>query len=332
MEILKTLEGNVSFANNVIQGDTFLTSQTLSGNVECNGARAMQAYDGPYGATPAEQTQTLATNNLRMTADIVIDPIPSQYIITTDANATANDILNTKTAYVNGQKLTGTLKYDWMGKNPYDMGEIYSLSTTLAQTNYNGWTPSTTAASIVASSTLTDKVVMDLISYDYILLWVSDCQVAYKSTWTASKGSPLRMICVAAQAIFRRPASDTAATQRDFNYNAVQQNIYQASWDYYWSSSSAKALAFTTYAPCYISSLTAATFSSTSVDSPTVTIKTPVLSTRCSTTYFTTGNANKVDQTNTTVKMKGHLYRVDVGTSVARQSWIIADDIWNTPL
>ena len=92
MEILKTLEGNVSFANNVIQGNTSISHQTIGGDVVCNGARAMQAYDGPYGATPSEETQTLATNNLRMTADIVIDPIPSQYILTTDANATATMI------------------------------------------------------------------------------------------------------------------------------------------------------------------------------------------------------------------------------------------------
>ena len=251
----------------------------------------------------------------------------------TDTTATAGDVLNPKAIYLaDGTKATGTLTWSWMGRNAYDMGEIYSLSTTLDQTNFNGWTPSTTAASIKATVTLTDKVVMDLVNYDYILLWTSDCQVAYNSSWSASKGSPIREICVAAQAVFRRPASDSAATAGSFNYNAVQQNIYQASWCYYWSSTTAKSLAFTTYVPCYISSVTAATFSSTSADSPTVTIKTPVLSTRCSTTYFTTANAGKVDQESTTVKMKGRLYRVDAGTSVARQSWVIADNIWNTPL
>ena len=76
-------------------------------------------------------------------------------------------------------------------------------------------------------------------------------------------------------------------------------------------------MAYTTYSPCYISSVTAGTLSSTSSLTPTLTIKTPVLSARCSTSYFSTAQAAKVDQENTTVKMNGYLYRVRRGTSMA---------------
>ena len=257
----------------------------------------------------------------------------ASFIDISDSTAVAADVLNPKTIYLaDGAKATGTLSFDWLGKNPYDMGEIYSLSTTLANTNYASWTPSTTAAAMVSSVTLTDKVVMDLANYDYVIVWTSDCQIAYKSTWSASKGSPLRSTCLYSQAIFRRPATFDNANAGIFNYNAVQQNSYQVYWNYYWSSATAKTLGYTTYSPAYISSVTAATFSSTSAESPTVTIKTPVLSARCSTTYFTTANAGKIDQDNTTVKMKGRLYRVDVGTSISRQTWKVLDDVWRTPL
>lgn len=42
-------------------------------------------YAGPYAVTPTMETQTLATNGLHMTADVTINPIPSNYgLITHD--------------------------------------------------------------------------------------------------------------------------------------------------------------------------------------------------------------------------------------------------------
>lgn len=36
-------------------------------------------YDGPYAVTPTTTAQTLATRGLLSTADIVVNPIPSNY-------------------------------------------------------------------------------------------------------------------------------------------------------------------------------------------------------------------------------------------------------------
>ena len=36
-------------------------------------------YTGDYEVTPSSQTQTLSTNGKRMTSDVVVNPIPSNY-------------------------------------------------------------------------------------------------------------------------------------------------------------------------------------------------------------------------------------------------------------
>lgn len=59
--------------------------------------------------TPSTSSQTVATSGKYMTGDITVNPIPSNYIDTTDADATASHLAIGKTAYVNGQKISGTL-------------------------------------------------------------------------------------------------------------------------------------------------------------------------------------------------------------------------------
>lgn len=41
--------------------------------------RAAPTYGGPYEVTPTRESQTLATEGLRTTQDIIIAPIPSNY-------------------------------------------------------------------------------------------------------------------------------------------------------------------------------------------------------------------------------------------------------------
>ena len=74
------------------------------------------------------------------------------------------------------------------------------------------------------------------------------------------------------------------------------------------------------------------TFNSTASTTPTVTLKTPVLSARCSATYFATAEKANIDAANSTVKLVGYLYRVKKGTSVHRQGWEVLVDVYNHPL
>ena len=48
----------------------------------------METYDGPYEVTPSSVAQTIVTTGLLMSADLVVNPIPSNYGLVTWDGAT----------------------------------------------------------------------------------------------------------------------------------------------------------------------------------------------------------------------------------------------------
>lgn len=196
----------------------------------------------------------------------------------------------------------------WLGKDAECINEsVYSKTDVLKNTSFNGWTPSTTAKTILATATA-GTFVADLSQYEYFIVWECGVDPEYTGTQT-QKALTLLNRCYLVQQIIKRPSSWANIEAENYNGNACVTLFTPNFLRYYGTTTGSVTYSWSVSYGFYFAAASA-TFASSTADTTTVTIKTPTLATRCSTTYFSTGNAALVDQDNSTFFIRGKLYRI----------------------
>lgn len=216
--------------------------------------------------------------------------------------------------------------WDWMGAHAEHLKTVYAKTTkALSETSFATWTPSTTAKTIQASSTA-GTFSANMADYEYLLRWRFEFDAAY-ATGTTLKNIPYRQVGELWQSLFRRPNSVTNIGAENFAGNGCV-TLYTAPLTvYYGGTAGTLAYNYSLSYGIYFAAV-AATFSSSTSNTPTVTVKVPTVSARCSTTYMTTAQAANLDQTNSKFSIKGDVYRMDKGATL-RSIYGSLIDIYN---
>ena len=304
-------------------------------------------YKGDTIATVDNATKTLKTAGKYLEDDITLSDISeSQGIVITDVldehggtirHINGMVISGTKTITENGtgidvsaySNVDVNVPFDPLGKNLEFVKSLCNDSYALEDTDYASWTPSTTASAIVASKTLSPTYAGDTANYEYYLHWKFDAVVNY-AAGTTKKYATDREIVEMWQLLSKRPSSRVNIEANNFNGNYCLTYLSPGFTSYY-DKNGTRTYTWSASYGLYIGA-TAATFSNSTTDTPTITIKTPAINARCSGSYFSTAMAAAVDQENSTVKLVGEMYRVKANTSPMKKMFERIVNIYNNPL
>lgn len=129
-KVIVTADGSVvpgSMPNNGTVSKTLdaaSTSYTVAKGYH-SGTGTVKIVTEEKAATPTKSAQSITPTSGKVLSKVTVNAIPANYVDTADATAAASNILSGKTAYVNGAKVTGSMK-----NNGAVSGSIDGLSGT----------------------------------------------------------------------------------------------------------------------------------------------------------------------------------------------------------
>lgn len=113
-KIIVTADGTVTTGTMPNNGavsqklDTTTTSYAVPAGYH-NGSGTVSITTETKSATPSKKQQTVTPTEGSVLSSVTVNAIPAEYADTSDATATAAQILTGQTAYVDGEKVTGTM-------------------------------------------------------------------------------------------------------------------------------------------------------------------------------------------------------------------------------
>ena len=113
-KIIVTADGSVTTGTMPNNGavsqklDTATTSYAVPAGYH-NGSGTVSITTETKSATPSKKQQTVTPTEGSVLSSVTVNAIPAEYADTSDATATAAQILTGQTAYVDGEKVTGTM-------------------------------------------------------------------------------------------------------------------------------------------------------------------------------------------------------------------------------
>ena len=207
-----------------------------------------------------------------------------------------------------------TYGWDWRGVDVEFMEAFYpKVTKSLDDTTFPDWTPSTTAVVIQASTTAASYT-LDMANYEYLVRWQFRFDAAY-NTGATLKNQTYRECADIWQTAFKRTSSVANIATKNLTYNSLV-TWYTAPLHVYYGNTT-NTLTYTHSVSYGIyPAVVSATWSSTTSDTPKLTIKAPTVSARCNATQFAVGRAPELDTANSKFSIKGTIYRMATGSAM----------------
>lgn len=297
-----------------------------AGTVSVDGLKKVQLpTQAAQTITPTESEQTAVAAGKYTTGIVKVNGIPSDYVGSAVTRKAAGTYTPASVAqeisagqYLEGAQTIEAVappyydmsgKLAWLGADATLVKEITLTDVKLSNTSFASWTPSTTATDILATRTAGTFTASDMPDYDYWVLWETKIPIVYGEGST-NKAKGLYLSAFHVQALVRRASSYANLLAGNANSN-VNSSAFTGGNFYRYYNATQDNLTYTSNTSYgFYATVTANTFSSSTATSPAVTLKTPKVTARCSTTYLSTGNAALIDKDKTVISQKCTVYKV----------------------